>query len=254
VDADWPDAPHRMGPPPDHFEDPAAGPTRTAGLLPVPAEDPGTPQIQIIGTPPAPLRPGRVVAGLAVAAVFLAGSAVALTRMVTHPDPAPPHLVVAAPPDPGPRTALTLTAATFELADDTGDLRVTVGPLGDQPIRVSAGLTTLTGATVRLSVPPTGPARVDVVLNNRITWAVRMTGGVQHAGFDLRGGAVSRFDLIGGATRIDMTLPRSGRVVPIRMSGGVHTWRIHTTGEVPVHARFRRGAGPVDLNGHQTPA
>ena len=102
MDADWPDAPHRMGPPPDHYEDPAAGPTRSAGLLPVPVEDPETPKIHLIGTPSAPLRPGRVVAGIVVAAVFLGGSAVALSRMVTHPASAP---VVAVPAIAAPAIA-----------------------------------------------------------------------------------------------------------------------------------------------------
>jgi hypothetical protein len=111
---------------------------------------------------------------------------------------------------------------------------------------------TVDGSTVRLTAEPngrTGPARVDVLLDTRIAWNLKMSGGVSKAKFGLAGGTVRGVDLSGGAATIDLALPRRLDGVPIRMSGGVRTWRIRTEKEVPVRVKVRRGAGEVVLYG-----
>ena len=169
----------------------------------------------------------------------------------------------AAPPPsrpPATRPGPAFAAGTFVLTSDITELNVSVGrpprngiarvfSPDDSGVRPRANLD---GTTIRLSAEPTGEhgsARVDVLLDERIAWSVAMEGGVERGVFAMAGGEVRGFDLDGGADRLVMTLPRQSRAIPIRMSGGVHTWRIRTAGEFPVEVRLRRGAGEVELNG-----
>jgi hypothetical protein len=108
------------------------------------------------------------------------------------------------------------------------------------------------GTTLMVSPNPDrkkGSGQLDVRLNARIAWSLKMTGGVTTSSFDLAGATVRRIDLVGGASRIDMALPSPAAVIPIRMSGGVKTWGITTVGEVPVRVLLRDGGGAVVLNG-----
>ena len=76
-----------------------------------------------------------------------------------------------------------------------------------------------------------------------------MTGGVTNSLLNLSGATVDSVDLNGGATRIDLTLPRPTGTTPVRMSGGANQFQIRTTGAVPVRLRIRQGAGKVVFNG-----
>lgn len=172
---------------------------------------------------------------------------------------ATPAPTTAAVPDPVP----PFSSGTFELVSDVAVLNVSIGALGADPVRVSApdgsGITpalTRDGSTVRLTAKVAegskGTEPITVRLNSRITWSVRMTGGVRTADFALADGLVRRVDLIGGAARIDMELPTPDETLPIRMVGGVNTWTITTKDEVPVKALLRDGGGSVTLNGDRT--
>nr|BFE72912.1 hypothetical protein GCM10020092_062130 [Actinoplanes digitatis] len=67
--------------------------------------------------------------------------------------------------------------------------------------------------------------------------------------FDLSGAEVDGVEFVGGATRIDLTLPEPDGTLPIRMSGGVNRFEVYTGGKVPVRVRTRQGAGQVRLDG-----
>lgn len=167
------------------------------------------------------------------------------------PPPSPP-----APRSPEP-TALPFTAGTFELIDGTTELNVTLRSLGAEVFRVStpedSGVTpqvTVTGSTVRLGVTRNGKdgrAVVDLVLNRDVAWALRLTAGVEETSLDLSGGRIRRIDLIGGAARVAMVLPDQRTALPIRMSGGLNTWRIETEGEPNARVLLRDGGGTVQL-------
>ena len=188
--------------------------------------------------------------------------------VVVGPTPNPP--VSIAPPQPStapttrpasrPPGSPAFSAGTFVLASDVGEINVALGrPARNGVARVSTpehgGVTPdadLDGTTLRLTAKPNdrnGDDRVDVVLDERITWTVRMEGGVRQGTFALAGGRVRDLFLDGGAERLELTLPRQQREIAIRMTGGVHRWRIGTEGEFPVEVRLRRGAGEVELNG-----
>jgi hypothetical protein len=238
---------------------------------------PGDPDSMIIGNADEG-RQWKPIIALVAAVAFLIGSGVVLARLVSAPDddvtaappPAATATAEAVPPaatDPSPPVSIepapaNPATATFELASDTTEIRVSLTRLDEGLFRLTtpsdSGVVPqarLTGTTLRLSVTPNGDkgsGRVDMVLDDRTTWSFRMTGGVKRAVFDLsRAAVVPRIDLVGGAARIDMTLPTLRAVVPIRMSGGVHDWTIRTAQEVPIKVQLRQGAGEVTLNGER---
>lgn len=145
-------------------------------------------------------------------------------------------------------------AGAFELMGSVPELSVTVGALGTEPVRVSAPNgaeppVEVDGNNVRLVATAKVGNRLEVRLNERIAWAVRISAGVQSARFELARATLRRLDLAGGATLLEMALPAGKQAIPIRMSGGVKTWRITTARKVPLRVVLRQGGGEVVLNG-----
>ncbi|MFG1992932.1 hypothetical protein ACGFJ7_23420 [Actinoplanes sp. NPDC048988] len=124
------------------------------------------------------------------------------------------------------------------------------GPDGSGPDGSGAAVA-VNGTEVRVTTGGPEVGRVDVVLDQRIDWTIRMSGGVRAATFALAGGSVSGVDLAGGADTVRLTLPGRDRALPVRMSGGVRDWSITTDGEVPVRVLARSGAGEVTLYGQR---
>ncbi|MEV0902863.1 hypothetical protein [Actinoplanes sp. NPDC049802] len=174
----------------------------------------------------------------------------------------------ATPASPSPSAAATrpvapeppppaIREARFELADGVTELDVRTVTM-DGPYRVStpdgSGLdvdTSFEDGVLRVETTPdgTGSGRLDVRLSDRIVWDLRMGAGVHTASFDMDTGTVGGIDLRGGAQTIDITLGRLSGTLPVRMAGGVHTWRIRTARKVPVRVTVGAGAGDVTLYG-----
>jgi hypothetical protein len=160
----------------------------------------------------------------------------------------------AAPAAPG-----RLTDATFELVSDATTVTLSTAALGTDLYRISTpprgGVrpkVTEKAGNVSLALVRTGtdgPSTVHIVLSSRRRWSLTMTGGTRTSILDLSGAAVRRVDLAGGAHTVDLTLPEPDGTVPVRVSGGAGTVRIHTTGHVAVRVRVRRGAGSVAVDG-----
>ncbi|GIF20372.1 hypothetical protein BJ973_001723 [Actinoplanes tereljensis] len=276
----WPDAPHRMSPEADWYPDDSEP---TADFPPYTPEPPAD---HLIGPPPRSRGRGlRLFLAALAAVVFVGGSGLVLARMVLNRDnpvaqPAPeqPDVAVTDPDNPpvsvqpspaasatpspsvsAAATALPFTSGTFELSGNVVELNVTVADLGFEPVKFStpdgSGLAprlNLDGGTVKLDPRPDGSkgnGRVDVQLNSKVTWSIRMAGGVTRGNFTLGDAKLRRIDLDGGATRITMVLPTPDETMPLRMTGGVNTWQITTLKKVPLSALLRQGAGEVSLNG-----
>ncbi|WP_328477705.1 hypothetical protein OHA21_25190 [Actinoplanes sp. NBC_00393] len=275
----WPDAPQSLGPPADHYELPGVDATRTgpawhvmAGASPPGAAERVTVEI------PSGVRPHRSTAKRAVilAALLAVGAVAAWAVFRPASDeprqpvfagpvasPAPAAAAPVNPPvsigTPPPSTVPVPDAATFEFADNTTELTVTIGAVDNGWFRVTtprdSGVrprTSLDGDTLRVGIEPTGEkgtGRIDVLLSEEVDWAVRTRGGFRTATLDLTRGTVDRIDLLGGMARLNLALPARDAALPIVLSGGVNQWRISTEGKVPVRAVFRRGAGRVILYG-----
>jgi hypothetical protein len=157
---------------------------------------------------------------------------------------------------------LPFSSGTFELVSDVAELNVSIAPLGADPVRITvpggSGLQarlSRDGSTVRLTAKVTddqGSGRVDVRLNSKVTWSLKMSGGMREGNFSLASGMIRRIDLNGGAASFTMKLPTPGETLPIRMTGGVNRWTITTAKRVPVKVLLRDGAGDVVLNGDRT--
>ncbi|MBO3743627.1 hypothetical protein [Actinoplanes flavus] len=272
----WPDAPHRAGPPADHYERDGAEAVRTDPAWNSLATHRPTLELADLGSPPprplwrpvVPLLAGILVVAGAFWVVFGPDRPAAPPREPVVVDPpaaapaSPPVSIGTSPPAAEQTTAPPApapAAATFELAEGTTELDVRIGDPDEGWFAVStpadSGITVRTvveGTSVRVFVDETdrdGSARIDVTLSPAVVWSVLMRGGVRVGDFDLTGGRVGRVDLLGGARRIVLALPRQDTVVPISMGGGVRDWRITTDGETRVRAVLQRGAGEVDFYG-----
>ncbi|MCY1136769.1 hypothetical protein OWR29_02080 [Actinoplanes sp. Pm04-4] len=228
-----------------------SGPTRPTSDAAAarPDEEPPTEEFDVV--PDARTEPSTGGLRLKVLAVAGVAVLVGVAALVISTSSTPATSVGSSGP--------AFAAGTFDLASNVTELNLTLGRPADSPIRVSTPTgsalnpaATVDGTDVRLTTRPTGSegdGRLDVQLDDRIAWTIRMNGGVRAATFVLTGGTVREVDLSGGADRVHLTLPGSDQPLPIRMSGGVREWSIDTEGEVPVRVQARSGAGEVSLYG-----
>jgi hypothetical protein len=147
--------------------------------------------------------------------------------------------------------------ATFELADGVTTFGLRTADLGDELYRISApqgaGVRPrpeLLGDRVRLRVEPSGrrgPAAVQVLLNSRVTWRLRIVGGVDDQLLDLGAARLAGVELVGGATRTELRLPRLTGPLTVRMTGGVNQLVVRVPGGAPARVRVGSGAGAVGV-------
>jgi hypothetical protein len=93
-----------------------------------------------------------------------------------------------------------------------------------------------------------GPSSVDIQVNSAVAWQFRLSGGAQNAELDLLSGAITEADLSSGLSTVEMWLPRPHSTVAVRETGGVDTWQVHVTEDVPVRVGLAGGAGTVDID------
>ncbi|MFI6131273.1 hypothetical protein [Micromonospora sp. NPDC051141] len=215
----------------------------------------------------------RWLSAAAVLVVVLGAVAVA----VTLSNPARLGVVFSGGPPPPPAAdpggsggvggaevaaAETLTAprgdrrrADFELADGLTSFTLRAADLGDDLYRIGtpddAGVTPrprVDGDRVRLRVVENGragPAAVEVVLNARLTWRVRLVGGVREQRLDLGAARLAGIELIGGAARTRLRLPPLDGTLTVRMTGGVSDLTVTVPGGPPARVRVASGAGSL---------
>ncbi|MDI6105602.1 hypothetical protein QLQ12_44185 [Actinoplanes sp. NEAU-A12] len=182
-------------------------------------------------------------------------------------EPAAPSAEPSAPPvadlpAPGHTATAPLdgrTTAGFDVADSATAVTLRTADLGDRLYAVSTPRDSAVvprvaerDGRVRLFLDRAGghrPGTVDITLTSRVRWDLRVAGGASLSTIDLSGGGVSGVDLTGGASRINLTLPRPDGTLSVRMTGGVSLFDVRTAGRVPVRVRVGGGADQVVLNG-----
>ncbi|WP_052388550.1 hypothetical protein [Dactylosporangium aurantiacum] len=153
-------------------------------------------------------------------------------------------------------------AATLDLLSGVTAVTVTAADLGDTLYRVRTpddgrtvpSVTDLDGRIgVQLSDSGNGAPDKGVVtveLNRDVRWTVRFTAGSTSNTADLRAlRETGGVEYIGGVSSIELTLPAAKGVVPVRMSGGAGTFRIHLPQNGPVRVVAGGGAGSVTVDG-----
>jgi hypothetical protein len=234
-----------------------------------------------------PKRRGRVLAGAGLAVLLLVGGGFAAYRKMAQESslagPPPAVSVSTAPaPEPvasgamGPAVVLpeqsaptTATsepaqpeparpkAGTFWLVDDVSDITIRTKKLDQGIVEVgrpdgsdAKPRTTVDGGDVKLRLDKGGRhTDVDVRLDNRVEWTIRLDGGARTMTVDLGGAELRSVTFGGGVARLDLTLPRLDGTLSIAMNGGVNQWRITTEGRVKVRVAAAKGAGHVVLYG-----
>jgi len=190
-----------------------------------------------------------VIIGIALGAVALLGLVAIVIGTLARPSTSR----TATGPVDGVRTA------TFQLLDGATSVRIKAGSLGDDLYRVSvpadAGIrpeVDRDGGDVRLRLLPAadgGSGIVDIVVNGKVGWALSTLGGAREIRIDMTGGNPSEIHLAGGASLIDMALPRPSAALPVIMAGGVDQFRVRLPAGTPVRVTAASGAGTVTVNG-----
>jgi hypothetical protein len=182
-----------------------------------------------------------VTAGVIVAT---AGTAAALAARA----PAGPQSSTASLPADGRH------AATLDVVTGTRMLDVKVANLGGTLLRASApagaGAPDVTVSSGRVLLrASSGTHAVTVTLNKAISWQLDLAGGTERTVADLRGGNVSAVSFTAGSDIIDLTLPRPGAMVPVRLGAGASQFLVRVPGGFPVRLTAAGGAGEVSVDG-----
>ncbi|MFI0793106.1 hypothetical protein ACH4OY_10450 [Micromonospora rubida] len=185
----------------------------------------------------------------------------------TGPDSTGPD---SAGPDGGGVAGRALTAplagrdrAAFELVDGLTTFNLRTDDLGEDLYRITSPAgggvvprpeTVEDGVRLRMADSGTrGPGVVGVVLNSRVTWRLRLAGGVTEQVLDLTRGRLSGVELAAGAARTDLRLPRITGTLTVRMSAGANQLVVRVPGSVPARVRLGAGAGSVTVyDGHRS--
>jgi hypothetical protein len=85
----------------------------------------------------------------------------------------------------------------------------------------------------------------DVALNGAIPWRIEVRGGAARVGGDLSALRLDAFEIRGGASEIELTLPRPSGTIPIHVGGGASQVILHRP--KGVGARIRVGGGVAKL-------
>jgi len=94
-----------------------------------------------------------------------------------------------------------------------------------------------------------GASTVEIELATATRWRVRLVGGATQQTVDLSAGKLAEVAFVGGATSIELTLPKPTGTVPVRMVSGAATWTVHVPDGVPVQLFVGSGAGTVTIDG-----
>jgi DNA-binding MarR family transcriptional regulator len=90
--------------------------------------------------------------------------------------------------------------------------------------------------------------RGEIALNPAVPWDIELRGGASRLSADLRLVALHSFELAGGASRVELTLPRPAGVVSIRITGGMSIVNIHRPPGVAARLILKGGAGQIVLD------
>ncbi|MEH1127574.1 hypothetical protein [Micromonospora sp. CPCC 206061] len=220
---------------------------------PVPPPEPPPPE----GGSRAHRRPRRILLVAAFGAIVLVIGTAATALLVPRLTGPPPQMI-AAPGDVVSTQIGSRTDAEFDLVTGTTTVNIKAADLGTDLYRIStprgangAPRPVHRGKIVELHIVPSGqdgPGAIDIQLSSKLPWRVRLTGGAATHALDLRAGSLLGLDLIGGATRVDLSLPPPKGTVPLKLTGGVNQLSLHAPRDVPTRVRVGGGASNVTLD------
>jgi hypothetical protein len=152
------------------------------------------------------------------------------------------------------------TEASLDIVDSAATLTVTAADLGDDLYRVSTPgdgalipkVEEANGAVaVHLvaSANNAGPGSAIVQINSKVAWNLKLTGGAGTEVADLRAAKITALEVIGGGSKIEITLPPVTGTMTVNMRSGAGQFLIHAPKDVPAKVRLGIGAGSVTVDG-----
>jgi hypothetical protein len=96
-----------------------------------------------------------------------------------------------------------------------------------------------------------GRRQATIKLNESIAWAIRVNSGASHQVLELSRVQVTRVDVDGGASHLELTLGKPSGEVPITINGGASHVVIHRPPGTPVRIRVSGGASSLSADGTQ---
>jgi hypothetical protein len=152
-------------------------------------------------------------------------------------------------------------SAQFEVASGAESVTIRGVDLGGLLYRVDTppqGKVTPTvtddGSRVQLKLAGTaiaGQATVEVQLNTKVLWRLRLAGGGLRQAVDFRTGRLAGVELAAGAGEIDITVPKPDGTLTVKLSGGAGLLAVHAPIGTVAQVRLGTvgGAGTVTIDG-----
>jgi DNA-binding MarR family transcriptional regulator len=95
-----------------------------------------------------------------------------------------------------------------------------------------------------------GPA--EITLNGSVPWVIELQSGVSKLKADLRQLQLSSLTVTGGASRIDLSLPKPLDTVVVRVSGGASRLMVLRPAGVPARIHVSGGLSKLSLDGQRS--
>ena len=100
---------------------------------------------------------------------------------------------------------------------------------------------------VRAGAAPT--ADVEIQLNAKVAWTLRLTGSSSEQNIDMRAGGVAGVEVAGGTARVVVRLPEPKGTVPLSVTGPIGELDVRTQAGTPVRLRLGGGADKAVIDG-----
>ena len=100
---------------------------------------------------------------------------------------------------------------------------------------------------VRTGTP--GTAGLDIQLNSRVAWTIRLTGAATERDVDMRAGGLAGLTVNGGSSLVVLRLPKPAGTVPLAVTGGVSRLDVDAPTGIPVRLQRAASKAVVTVDG-----
>jgi hypothetical protein len=105
------------------------------------------------------------------------------------------------------------------------------------------------GGTLTVKYRPSlHPTRGQITLSGRVPWAIKASMGMSDVVADLQELELTGLEISGGASRLEIKLPRPKAAVQVRIGAGASNVELIRPAAVPVRVRIRGGASKLAID------
>ena len=150
------------------------------------------------------------------------------------------------------------TAGRLEFARGAGNVSIRAGASTDDlyharfegtapDVRVEDGAVTVDYPRIWF-LPDWGRHSADIVLNEAVPWSLEVRGGAARIYADLSGLRLDSFEIDGGVSDVDLTLPEPSGTVSVHIEGGASSVRVRRPEGVAARLLVAGGARNLALD------